>query len=514
MRKAVFSVQCSFPSPQNVSIVSFNLEHKLTWIPGPGTEAFTKFRVQSLNQRKKLWASVKSCSDLELGETCDLTESFTEGLGFYQARVQAFSQDKESNWTTSKFFTPLLDTTLGPPLVSVTGCGNCLILRLSPPASMEQNHNPLPYIYQHYSINVSRTRDKAQFAMKASNGETLINYLEPGAEYCITAIMVTSFNNPVVPSDPQCSLTSPQPLNTGGEEPKRCSVIDRNPNEHLFILSEENPVENPNATEEHFCISVYLSSWDSFKIVCVNISAPSCDLTNDVSAYGNYILRVRTELDGKSSAWTETNCEPLETITVIGPPSVKLQSRKGKMEVDITDPVLKKGTLKDYFTNIIYHIHYWAEGKMEQEKMVDQSRVMLTKVLPETLYCMRVEINLDYKKQSLPSNITCEMNTALDEVEMWLILVVLLVSFLVTLISVLLITMAVWGGYRGIRYLRPKGKLPEHFKQYLLERPTSSILAMQNNTPLKEPYHEFSIITFQEVPPKSMQKESSKPSQS
>ncbi|KAF7709862.1 interferon alpha/beta receptor 2-like [Silurus meridionalis] len=208
------AVQCSFPSPQNVSIVSFNLKHKLTWIPGPGTEAFTKFRVQSLNQRRKLWVSVKSCSDLQLGETCDLTESFTERLGFYQARVQAFSQDKESNWTTSKFFTPLLDTTLGPPLVSVTGCGNCLILRLSPPASMEQNHNPLPYIYQHYSINVSRTRDKAQFAMKASNGETLINYLEPGAEYCITAFMVTSFNNPVVPSDPQCSLTSPQPLNT------------------------------------------------------------------------------------------------------------------------------------------------------------------------------------------------------------------------------------------------------------------------------------------------------------
>ncbi|XP_046701585.1 interferon alpha/beta receptor 1a-like [Silurus meridionalis] len=282
--------------------------------------------------------------------------------------------------------------------------------------------------------------------------------------------------------------------------------------ENIGLILEWDPPETTSGKDLKY--TAEYKSWDSFKRVCVNISSPSYDLTDDVSPYGNYILRVRTELDGKSSAWTEINCEPLETITVIGPPSVKLQSRKGKMEVDITDPVLRKGSLKDHYTKIIYHIHYWAKGEMEQEKMVDQSRVMLTNLLLETLYCMRVEINLDYKKKSLPSNITCEMNTASDEVEMWLILVVLLVSFLVTLISVLLITMAVWGGYRGIRYLRPKGKLPEHFKQYLLERPTSSILAMQNNTPLKEPYHEFSIITFQDVPPKSMQKESSKPSQS
>lgn len=34
---------------------------------------------------------------------------------------------------------------------------------------------------------------------------------------------------------------------------------------------------------------------------------------------------------------------------------------------------------------------------------------------------------------------------------------------------------------------------------------------MQNNTQPKELYHEFSIITAQEVPPKAKQKENSKP---
>lgn len=54
---------------------------------------------------------------------------------------------------------------------------------------------------------------------------------------------------------------------------------------------------------------------------------------------------------------------------------------------------------------------------------------------------------------------------SVDEVDSWLIAVVLLVSFLVTLISVLLISLAVWFGYRGIRFLHPQAKLPEHFKQ-------------------------------------------------
>ncbi|XP_034160633.2 interferon alpha/beta receptor 2 isoform X2 [Pangasianodon hypophthalmus] len=214
-------VHCSLPSPQNVTIVSFNLEHKLTWTPGPGTAAFTHFRVQSYNQKRKLWISVKSCSDVQIGESCDLTKSFKEMFGVYQARVQAFNQVQESNWTTSKFFTPLLDTTLGPPLVSLTGCGNCLLLKLSPPASVEQNHDPLTNFFQEYTVTVSRTRDKAQFGMKASNGENLINYLEPGVEYCITATAVTSFKNLALPSEPHCTYTSPQPFNTALRKGKK-----------------------------------------------------------------------------------------------------------------------------------------------------------------------------------------------------------------------------------------------------------------------------------------------------
>ncbi|GAA6099329.1 cytokine receptor family member b4 [Tachysurus ichikawai] len=600
----IHKVHCSLPSPQNVTIASFNLEHKLTWTPGPGTAAFTHFRVQSYNQKRKHWSLLKSCSDLQIGESCDLTESFKATLGLYQARVQAFDQDQESNWTTSKFFTPLLDTTLGPPLVSLTGCGNCLILKLSPPAILD--------FYQDYTISVSRTRDKAQFVMKASSGETLINYLEPGVEYCITATAVTSFKNLAIPSEPQCAYTSSQPLNTVGiflsvlcavfflvlllctcliysgklgnlhtppqqalmsfllllersKDPRsaimgspawasdvspmfqqsvnpqwQTSAYCRLPLSSLqgrpqltirdFLIAEVPMPQNLRIKSENlgfilewdppqtssgkdFRYTAEYKSWNVFNAVCVNVSSSSCDFTSEVTPYGKYKLRVQTELNGKSSAWMEIDCEPLEIITVISAPDVKLQSRRGKMEVDITEPVLRKSSLKDVYTNIKYQIRYWTEENRKEVKLVDQRRVMLLELLPNTRYCMEVEIIMGYKiKNSLPSNITCEMNTASDEVASWLIAVVLFVSFLVTLISVLLISMTVWFGYRGIQFLHPRAKIPEHFKQYLTERPSSAmLLAMQNSTQPKEPYHEISIITAEEVPPESTQKEHSQP---
>ncbi|XP_053482369.1 interleukin-10 receptor subunit beta-like [Ictalurus furcatus] len=282
--------------------------------------------------------------------------------------------------------------------------------------------------------------------------------------------------------------------------------------ENLGLVLEWDPPQT--TTGKDFRYTAEYRSWNLFNAFCVNVSSLSCDFTNVVTPFGTYTLRVRTELNGKSSVWIETECEPLEKITVIGAPNVRLQSRRGKMEVEITNPALRKSSLKDVYIKISYRIRYWTEENLKMEELVDHSRNMLMNLLPETRYCMEVEIVLDHTKNSLPSNITCEMNTASDEVESWLIAVVLLVSFLVTMITVLLISLVVWFGYRGIRFLHPQAKLPKHFIQYLTERPSSAILlAMQNSAQPKELYHEFSIITAQEVPPESKQKESSKPTQ-
>uniref|UniRef100_W5KE77 Fibronectin type-III domain-containing protein n=1 Tax=Astyanax mexicanus TaxID=7994 RepID=W5KE77_ASTMX len=205
---------CMLPAPQNVTIVSYNLEHKLTWTPGPGTPASAHFRVQKYSIKKKLWKLVLKCSDLRTGESCDLTNSFKDITCHYLARVQAFSSDQQSNWTSSELFFPLGHTTLQAPEVVLAGCGNCLLLQLSPPASRGLHPRQLKYLFREFRINVTRTRDKAQFVLRVSSGESRIDYLERGVEYCITVVPVTSLTNPVVPSGPHCAFTSPPPVST------------------------------------------------------------------------------------------------------------------------------------------------------------------------------------------------------------------------------------------------------------------------------------------------------------
>ncbi|XP_062421026.1 uncharacterized protein LOC119229271 isoform X2 [Pungitius pungitius] len=99
----------SLPAPSNVSISSFNLEHKLCFLPGLETPSDIRFTVQILRLRRRMWRPVTACSELRAGQTCDLTHVFKDPSDPYRARVQAFTFTQTSNWTVSERFTPLSD---------------------------------------------------------------------------------------------------------------------------------------------------------------------------------------------------------------------------------------------------------------------------------------------------------------------------------------------------------------------------------------------------------------------
>ncbi|XP_062861832.1 interleukin-10 receptor subunit beta-like [Trichomycterus rosablanca] len=240
--------------------------------------------------------------------------------------------------------------------------------------------------------------------------------------------------------------------------------------------------------------------WHLFDTACVNISSLSCDFTNLVTPFVIFMLRVRAELNGESSDWVETEQMSLEEKSIIGAPDVRLQSRSVGIEVDITEPVLKKSNLKEIFSPISFRILYWSTAEDKKEMLVDQSSVMLTNLKPNVQYCVQAQIILD-NRTSLMSNVSCKITSPNDQVNLWQIMLAVVVSFLVTAAFALLIAFAAWSSYRGIRYLHPRAKLPEHFKQYLLERPKSPmLLAMQNITQPKELYYQISIITAPETP--------------
>ncbi|XP_016416338.1 interleukin-10 receptor subunit beta-like isoform X2 [Sinocyclocheilus rhinocerous] len=260
---------------------------------------------------------------------------------------------------------------------------------------------------------------------------------------------------------------------------------------NMGLVLEWDPPQN--TTNTLFNYTAEMKGWNMYKPVCLSSSSLSCDFTDKVSVFGTYQLRVRAELHGETSDWVETEKLSVDEITEISAPHVQLRSRKGQTEVDITDPPMKKKNLRDIFGNISYLIRFWKDGETKKEELIrEQNRVMLPRLEPLVNYCVEVEI-LYLSNTSQTSNFTCLTNTSSNEVESWLIAVVLLVSFLVVLVAVVLIFLAVWFGYRGCRIIFPDADLPEDLKKFWSQR--SSILsAMQESTPVKEHFCELRIL--------------------
>jgi len=71
----------------------------------------------------------------------------------------------------------------------------------------------------------------------------------------------------------------------------------------------------------HFCNVIVSFSpcmcraWRDYEPVCVHSSSLRCDFTDNVSTFGLYQLRVRTELHGETSDWVETEEFAVDNIS-------------------------------------------------------------------------------------------------------------------------------------------------------------------------------------------------------
>ncbi|XP_058886377.1 interferon alpha/beta receptor 2-like [Acipenser ruthenus] len=141
---------------------------------------------------------------------CELTEEFKIWFSRYRARVQAFNGANQSNWISSADFIPFSDTILGPPDVSVTGCGDCLLLKLKPPRG--KCPEPLLDIYHEFDFTITM-KNNGKREIPTSKSEFVLENLEPGTEYCVTVRMYCAgLNMNSKPSEPQCTFTSPEPV--------------------------------------------------------------------------------------------------------------------------------------------------------------------------------------------------------------------------------------------------------------------------------------------------------------
>ncbi|XP_067458958.1 interleukin-10 receptor subunit beta-like [Thunnus thynnus] len=235
--------------------------------------------------------------------------------------------------------------------------------------------------------------------------------------------------------------------------------------------------------------------------VCSNISTTECDIGShiDINVYGKYESRVRAQSGAESSLWVKSNTIVPDKDTVIGSPSVSLFPNEGAIEVSITDPVFATSSLRDVYQSAVYTITYWkADEKKEVWNISDiqQNRVVLNDLDPQTKYCVQVQIQIKIAQNSNPSKPSapiCE-NTTHEEGPQW---VAAVVTFVFMVMAVTLVVVTVVYRKKISHFLCPKDTLPQHFKEYLLEPPKSSIyLAMRNSHPPEEIYHQVSIVTY------------------
>ncbi|KAK6487034.1 hypothetical protein HHUSO_G10760 [Huso huso] len=205
---------CEFPAPVNVTLRSHNFQHILRWEPGPGTPERVQYRVR---YNSITWFLMKSCLNVTNTRECDLTVVFDDVNEHYAAQVQAFNETQHSDWTSmSSTFKPFSDTILGPPEVSVSGCGNCLSLQIKPPTGKGKMTLLQLYYQFDYRIEMQNMKDGYKISEKLEKCKGTVNHnkeLEPGTEYCVTVWMYRiGMNMNSKPSEPQCAFTSPQPV--------------------------------------------------------------------------------------------------------------------------------------------------------------------------------------------------------------------------------------------------------------------------------------------------------------
>ncbi|XP_049904284.1 cytokine receptor family member b1 [Epinephelus moara] len=198
----LYSVLGSLPAPVNLSVSSDNFHHVLCWDPGPSTPPGTQYKIiRRLNKKeqKKLWYSNTTSFRLKLPRNREK----------YDLYVQAFYNQSLSPESSRYSFTPYEDTIIGPPKVSLAGCGNCIQINISLPEA--DRSSKISDIQEFYGAQFKiywKKHNESTKSFVTQNKSYTVDNLQIGAEYCVQVDTKINVNKHTVPSAWHCTFTS------------------------------------------------------------------------------------------------------------------------------------------------------------------------------------------------------------------------------------------------------------------------------------------------------------------
>ncbi|KAG7463678.1 hypothetical protein MATL_G00179130 [Megalops atlanticus] len=196
----------TLPAPVNVTIESRNFDHNLRWDPGPGTPEGTTYRVIYSGCRKNKEINVPDSSVDKVKQTLRNCTSYAEDT--YTISVKAVNGGVESPWSNYTF-TPYTDTVLGPPEVSVTGCGGCLNLTITLPRGNARSSITEIYMDFNFHIFWKRAGNTKVWNTSTSKSSYVLQHLAAGVEYCVRVQPQLNVNKHTLSSNWTCAFSSP-----------------------------------------------------------------------------------------------------------------------------------------------------------------------------------------------------------------------------------------------------------------------------------------------------------------
>ncbi|XP_077684920.1 interleukin-20 receptor subunit beta [Eretmochelys imbricata] len=170
------------PAPQNISILSTNMKHFLTWSPVtvPGETVRYSVEFQGEYERdyaNEIWIPISECS-LIIVTQCNVTEDISATVP-YNLRVRANLGSQVSKWSTLKVLFNRITTFLTPPVMEVSADGYHLLVKLEDLGPAFQFH-----IFYWRKGQESWVHKKT---MKGISSVVHLDTMEAGAEYCVKA---------------------------------------------------------------------------------------------------------------------------------------------------------------------------------------------------------------------------------------------------------------------------------------------------------------------------------------
>ncbi|KAI2660325.1 Interferon alpha/beta receptor 2 [Labeo rohita] len=147
------------PAPVHLVLSSQYFFHLLSWKMGPGCPDGVHYtvRVQTLSRSEVV---VKECEKVTFPLECNLTEAFSNVEETYFVSVSAALENRTSPRSFCSAFKPIYNTTLEPPLLTVTVCNQSLCVSLRAPT--EKLHSVYKSFRFRYRLTVS-SEDGSEF---------------------------------------------------------------------------------------------------------------------------------------------------------------------------------------------------------------------------------------------------------------------------------------------------------------------------------------------------------------